>query len=77
MKYAFVHGNIVDVTNDCAILSERAVLVDGEKSVGFVPEPEDLTTLRTVKMVMGRGRLIRKPKVRRNPVIDQELDKFL
>ncbi len=53
MKYAFVHGNIVDVTNDCAILSERAVLVDDEKSVGFVPEPEDLTTLRTVKMVMG------------------------
>ena len=38
---------------------------------------EDLTTLRNVKMVMARGKLLRDPVVKRNPIVDQELDKFL
>lgn len=38
---------------------------------------EDLQALRNVKMVIARGRLISKPKVKRNAVLDKELDKFL
>lgn len=37
----------------------------------------DLKALRNVNMVMARGELISSPKVKRNPVLDRELDKFL
>jgi imidazolonepropionase-like amidohydrolase len=37
---------------------------------------EDLHALRHVTMVMTRGQLIRNPKVKRNPVLDRELDPF-
>lgn len=38
---------------------------------------DDLHTLRNVRMVMARGELLRHPSVKRNPVVDQELDKFI
>ena len=38
---------------------------------------EDLTTLRTVRMVMARGKLLADPVVKRNAIVDQELDKYL
>jgi imidazolonepropionase-like amidohydrolase len=38
---------------------------------------EDLQALRNVSMVMTQGRLIEHPKVKRNPVLDRELDRFL
>ena len=38
---------------------------------------EDLQALRNVSMVMAQGRLIEHPKVKRNPVLDRELDRFL
>jgi imidazolonepropionase-like amidohydrolase len=38
---------------------------------------KDLRTLRTVKMVMANGKLIRNPKISRNKEIDTELDKFI
>lgn len=38
---------------------------------------EDLTALRNVDMVMTRGKLIRDPQVKRNPILDEQLDKFL
>lgn len=38
---------------------------------------KDLRTLRTVKMVMVNGKLIRNPKISRNKEIDTELDKFI
>ena len=37
----------------------------------------DLTTLRNVRMVMARGRLIREPKVKRKEEVDTRLDPFL
>ena len=37
----------------------------------------DLTTLRNVRMVMARGRLIREPKVKRKGEVDTRLDPFL
>lgn len=38
---------------------------------------DDLCALRTPKHVIHRGRLIAKPNVKRNAVVDRELDKFL
>ena len=38
---------------------------------------DDLKTLRNVKMVMAKGKLIAKPKVRRNQTVDRELDQYL
>lgn len=38
---------------------------------------EDLKALREVDMVMARGILVRHPHVRRNALLDRELDKFL
>ena len=38
---------------------------------------EDLRALRNVEMVAARGRLIRAPRVRKMPQVEQELDKFL
>ena len=38
---------------------------------------DDLHTLRNVLMVMARGDLLRHPSVKRNPIVDQELDKFI
>ena len=38
---------------------------------------EDLCALRTPKHVIARGRAIMKPRVKRKPVVDRELDKFL
>ncbi len=38
---------------------------------------DDLHTLRNVRMVMAKGDLLRNPKVKRNPIVDQELDKFI
>lgn len=38
---------------------------------------DDLRTLRNVRMVMARGKLIREPSVKRNRIVDQELDKFI
>ena len=38
---------------------------------------DDLKTLRHVRMVMARGRLIRKPKVKKDKNVERELDKFL
>ena len=38
---------------------------------------DDLKTLRNVQMVMARGKLIAKPKVRRNQTVDRELDQYL
>lgn len=38
---------------------------------------EDLTALRTVKTVMARGRLYKNPTVKRNPVVDEQLDQYL
>ena len=38
---------------------------------------EDLCALANVRMVMSMGRLIRDPSFRKNPVIAEELDKFL
>ncbi len=38
---------------------------------------DDLHTLRNVRMVMARGDLLRHPSVKRNPIVDQELDKFI
>ena len=38
---------------------------------------EDLKALRTVKAVMARGRYYDKPVVKHNPVIDEQLDKYL
>ena len=38
---------------------------------------EDLTALRDVYMVMARGRLLRKPKVRKYAQVERELDLFL
>ncbi len=37
----------------------------------------DLTALRNVKTVMARGRLYRNPKVKRSPVVDEQLDQYL
>ena len=38
---------------------------------------DDLKTLRTVKMVMTRGRLLEHPIVDRNRIVDEQLDKFI
>lgn len=38
---------------------------------------DDLKTLRHVRMVMARGRRIRKPKVKKDKNVERELDKFL
>jgi imidazolonepropionase-like amidohydrolase len=38
---------------------------------------EDLKTLRNVRMVMSRGKLIREPKVNRKAEVDEQLDKFI
>ena len=38
---------------------------------------EDLRALRNVKTVIARGRLYDRPQVKRNPVIDEQLDKYL
>lgn len=38
---------------------------------------ENIETLRNVKTVIMRGRLIKNPRVKKNPVIETELDKFL
>ena len=38
---------------------------------------EDLKTLRNVKMVMTRGKLIKDPKVKRKAEVDEQLDKFI
>jgi imidazolonepropionase-like amidohydrolase len=38
---------------------------------------DDLKTLRNVKMVMAKGKLIAKPKVRRNQTVDRELNQYL
>ena len=38
---------------------------------------QDLTTLRNVRMVMTRGRLLKEPKVNRKAEVDEQLDKFL
>ena len=38
---------------------------------------EDLRTLRTVKMVMSQGRLLADPKVKRNRIVDEQLDKYI
>ena len=38
---------------------------------------EDLKALRSVKTVMARGRLYKNPTVKRNPVVDQQLDQYL
>ena len=38
---------------------------------------DDLCALRTPKHVIHRGRLIAKPNIKRNAVVDRELDKFL
>ena len=37
----------------------------------------DLTALRHVDMVVTRGQLIRQPKVKRNALIDREMDKYM
>lgn len=38
---------------------------------------DDLKTLRHVRMVMARGRLIRRPRVKKDKNVERELDKFL
>ena len=38
---------------------------------------DDLKTLRNVRMVMARGRLIKDPKVSKYPECERELDKFI
>jgi imidazolonepropionase-like amidohydrolase len=38
---------------------------------------DDLKTLRNVKMVMAKGKLIANPKVRRNQTVDRELNQYL
>ena len=38
---------------------------------------EDLKALRSVKTVMARGRLYKNPTVKRNPVVDEQLDQYL
>ena len=38
---------------------------------------EDLHTLRTVKMVMARGDLLKDPKAKRKAEVDEQLDKFM
>ena len=38
---------------------------------------DNLAALRNVDMVIARGRVIDKPKVRINKLVEQELDKFL
>lgn len=38
---------------------------------------EDLTALRSVKMVMARGTLVRDPKVKKYKTVEQELDKYI
>ena len=38
---------------------------------------EDLRALRQVSMVMAAGRLYRRPKVKKLPEVEKELDKFL
>jgi imidazolonepropionase-like amidohydrolase len=37
----------------------------------------NLQALRNINMVIARGRLVSNPKVKRNPVLDRELDKYL
>ncbi|MBQ6592523.1 MAG: amidohydrolase family protein, partial [Solobacterium sp.] len=37
----------------------------------------DLTTLRNVRMVMARGRLIQNPKIKRKAEVDARLDPYL
>ena len=38
---------------------------------------EDLRTLRNVRMVVARGRLVKDPKVSKYPECERELDKFI
>ena len=38
---------------------------------------EDLATLRSVKHVVSDGVFIARPHVKRKPMVDRELDKFL
>ena len=38
---------------------------------------DDLKALRKVRLVMAGGRLYDRPHVKRNPVVDKELDKYL
>lgn len=38
---------------------------------------EDLSVLRNLSMVMTRGKLIRNPSFRKNPIIEEQLDKYL
>lgn len=38
---------------------------------------EDLTALRSISMVVTRGNVIRSPKVKKMPQVENELDKFL
>ena len=38
---------------------------------------DDLTALRDIEMVVTQGKIIDQPKVKKDPEIEQELDKFL
>ncbi|MBR2829958.1 MAG: hypothetical protein IKE68_05365, partial [Solobacterium sp.] len=49
----------------------------GDAHVKAILATGDLKTLRNVRMVMARGRLIKDPKVSKYPECERELDKFI
>ena len=82
----------VGVTNNFAIYSatlNNAILAGIGDITGSIEEGKDadmivlkhnpleqLRALRNVEMVLARGNLIDHPKVKRNPIIDQQLDQY-
>lgn len=64
-------AGIGDVTGSIAVGKCADMIVTKENPL------DNLAALRNVDMVIARGRVIDKPKVRINKLVEQELDKFL
>ena len=72
-------GVIVDVDKITAQMGGKAL--EGGKRADLIVTAgnplEDLRALREVEMVMCGGRLVRHPKVKRIPAIEEQIDRLL
>ena len=64
-------AGISDVTGSIAAGKDADMIVTDSNPL------EDLRTLRNVRMVVARGRLVKDPKVSKYPECERELDKFI